>query len=239
MIGALSVLGAASCVEDVGGLSAPPASGFDAQPPLFRDPDGGLRFVGPDADLVAPIIDAGPVLGERDAGALPGDCLPSTEQMCACTEDRSGRRQCRSDGTLGCCECDEAGEGERLGCLQTGLVGTWQGEVTTPWVEPYRVEVTFRSDGSYAARCLDANCTAFYYGSDGDGDGRWFRVIDLWANDEGVARIGISFGDPTTVTGQMDSIRLSGDQERLEFDFWPVWLNARIGPVHFDLIRVR
>jgi len=34
------------------------------------------------------------------------------------------------------------------------MVGTWRGTVTTPWVEPYEVEIIFKKDGNYESRSL-------------------------------------------------------------------------------------
>ena len=41
--------------------------------------------------------------------------------------------------------------------LQEGILGTWEGCVITPWVRPYWVTLTFRSDGTYSSRAEEGS----------------------------------------------------------------------------------
>lgn len=229
---ALWALGVASCVDDAGDLG-------DA----LERADVQVFDTGPEADGgPLPPIDSGVDGGEQgldDGGDVPTACVPFEEQVCAC-EDRVGRRVCYSDATWSCCRCPRAPESERFACLDIGIVGTWQGVVTTPWVEPYSVEVMFRDDRTYAARCTggDEFCAVFYYGVDGDGAGREYRLTDLLANGEGVGRLRVVFGSNSQQWGDIEALRLSSDGEALTFEFWPDWFDSRPGPIEFELQRV-
>src|SRR5262249_54620823 len=74
--------------------------------------------------------------------------------------------------------------------FEAGIVGTWQGCVTTPgWVPKDWVTMTFRSDGTYSARSDDVldgqDMIAMYYGMDEDSPNKVCHLVDV--HDDGTA----------------------------------------------------
>src|SRR5688500_4178125 len=57
---------------------------------------------------------------------------------------------------------------DSLAELEDGIVGTWAGCATTPWVPRYWVTITFRADGTYSGFAEEGRGPAFYYGTDED-----------------------------------------------------------------------
>lgn len=123
--------------------------------------------------------------------------------------------------------------------LESGFVGTWMGCVTTPWVPPQWVTLTFRSDGTYASAVLPHpkadGRSAFYYGVDGDSPARRYWLTDLQASLYGIGEIDIVFDEASgsAVRDQLRNIRLMGD--RLDFELFH---DAIYGPVSFQLYRI-
>ncbi len=128
--------------------------------------------------------------------------------------------------------------GSPLANLQQGMVGHWVG-VATPldWARPYRVDIVFRADGRYSARCLDSGCVAFYYGIDTDSPSKRYEIYDIKASGEGFGRINIVFGPGGGFQqGALERIYLLDGGDRLTFEFFRTW-GGRYGPVSFDLRR--
>jgi hypothetical protein len=123
-----------------------------------------------------------------------------------------------------------------LGGLADGIVGTWQGCVTTPWVPVYWVTMTFRADGTYSASAseiLDEERTvAMYYGIDDDSPLKTYSLDDLQANGKGRGTIDIDFGQGSVNRDDLRNVALMGDE--LQFEFWH---RATYGPLTFQLKR--
>jgi hypothetical protein len=120
--------------------------------------------------------------------------------------------------------------------LEAGIVGTWVGCLTTPWVEPYRVTITFREDGTYGGTAQEGSPDgnpAFYYGSDDDSPEKRYEINDLQDDLEGIGQIEIWFWEGNTNRGDLRNIRLMGD--RLEFEFFH---RGVYGPLTYRLSRV-
>ena len=219
----------AGCIEGTEQLSALDNNGvFDGGGPLGIV-DGGQ---------VADVIDGGAL----DPDAIDGGvdrCIAGEQISCGCVNG-FGVQTCREDGTVSCCRCAQPTEGETLSCLRQGIVGQWRGVVTTPWVEPYRVEVNFYADGTYGARCLSSDnqpCAAYYYGLDGDRAGREYELFDVRADRQGLGRVRVVFTG-NRQWGSIESLRLDDDDTVLTYEFWNTW-GGRVGPIEFELERVR
>jgi hypothetical protein len=161
--------------------------------------------------------------------ATPAACVPGTSLGCACTDGRKGAQICNGQGRFDACVCAD----ERLLRLRKGVLATWNGTVTTPWVKPYSVTMTFFADGHYSARCLQPNCVAMYYGSDADSAEKRYDIQDVRADDKGAGEITFWFNPGNTNGGQLRNIDLSVDGSSLAFDAW----KGDYGPLHFALRR--
>lgn len=118
--------------------------------------------------------------------------------------------------------------------LRDGIVGTWVGCVTTPWVPPYWVTITFRSDGTYSGVAAPgAGEPAFYYGTDQDSPEKTYQIDDLQSDLEGVGHIDIYFWPGDTNRGGLRNIRLMGNQ--LQFEFFH---RDAFGPLLYQLYKV-
>jgi hypothetical protein len=120
--------------------------------------------------------------------------------------------------------------------LEAGMARTWGGCVTTPWIDPYPVIVTFRADGTYSARTLaDGEFAepAFYYGTDDDSPQKLYAVNDLQDSLKGVGQIDIVFWEDNINRGDLRNITLMGRQ--LEFEFFH---RGQYGPVEFRLFDI-
>jgi hypothetical protein len=120
--------------------------------------------------------------------------------------------------------------------LTAGVVGTWKGCVTTPWLPMYQVTVTLRADGTYSAHTsevLDFNrMIAMYYGTDDDLPTKVYAVLDLQDSRLGVGQIDIAFDLDPAVRDGLRNIRLMGD--KLEFEMFHF---EQYGPITFRLYR--
>ena len=125
-----------------------------------------------------------------------------------------------------------------LARLQTGIVGDWTGDATTPagWTwSKANVEFRFFCDGHYQDRCLAAeglapdSCVALYYGTDADNPAKTYQVQDA-----STALIVIYFPVTTTTDDQLANINLSADGSALSYDLYH---EDQYGPVHYQLIR--
>src|SRR5262249_15221344 len=122
--------------------------------------------------------------------------------------------------------------------FNAGMVGTWQGCVTTPtgWVPKYWVTMTFRSDGTYSARSdevLDGqHMIAMYYGTDEDSPDKVWHLVDVHADGTASGTIDIVFDVGSVNRDDIRQIRLMGD--KLQFEYWHF---NTYGPVIFQLKR--
>ncbi len=120
--------------------------------------------------------------------------------------------------------------------LAEGMVGSWEGCVTTPWVPTYFVSITFRADGTYSAESTevldDQEMIAMYYGIDEDSSEKRYAINDLQASGKGLGEIDIDFGLGSTSRGDLRNIKLMGD--KLSFEFFH---RGQYGPVLFELER--
>ena len=123
------------------------------------------------------------------------------------------------------------------------MVGNWRGIVTTPWIPPYPVALTFGNDGRYSAKSLDpSSSVAFYYGTDDDHAFKQYRLEDVSVLGRVRGEIDIVFGygagsyDVGAWQGLIQELVLDASGDRLRFEF------ARsdgYGPVTFDLWRCK
>ena len=120
--------------------------------------------------------------------------------------------------------------------LRAGVVGTWEGCVTTPWVPVYHVTVSLREDGTYSAKSgevLDGQeMLALYYGTDDDNSSKVYAINDLQDSRLGVGQIDISFAPAPAIRDSLRNVRLMGD--KLEFE---VFHFEKYGPITFQLYR--
>ena len=123
---------------------------------------------------------------------------------------------------------------DSLAELEDGIVGTWAGCLTTPWVPRYWVTITFRSDGTYSGFAeKGAGPPAFYYGTDEDMYEKRYELNDLEDDREGTGQIDIVFWEGNTNRGDLRNIRLTGNE--LEFEFFH---RGQYGPLLYQLERV-
>ena len=119
--------------------------------------------------------------------------------------------------------------------LAAGMVGTWKGCVTTPWVRPYLVTLIFHGDGTYASYSdeppPETAGSALYYGTDGESPLKRYRITDF--AEAGYGWIAIHFGPTnTTVEDRLETIKLMGN--KLSFEMIHA---GRYGPLRFQLYR--
>ena len=117
------------------------------------------------------------------------------------------------------------------------MVGSWAGCVTTPWLPPYWVDFTFRSDGTYGAESTEvldgSDMIAMYYGTDRDKPNKRWDLTDVLDDGRGVGRIDIAWDEHDgTNQDELYGVELMGD--RLRFDFFHF---GQYGPVTFELHR--
>lgn len=129
-------------------------------------------------------------------------------------------------------------EAKRLAEIRKGMLGSWKGTVTTPWVAPYTVDMELRGDGTYSARNLtpdpDFRVPALYYGTDEDQANKVWLIDDLKANGDATGEIHVSFGEGNAVRDEIRHLRVSADGSRLSFEMWHF---GTYGPVAFELTR--
>jgi len=119
--------------------------------------------------------------------------------------------------------------------LDSGMVGSWEGCVGTPWLPSYWVDVTFRPDGTYSAaspEVLDGReIIAMYYGTDGDRPKKRWALNGVQPSGLGVGQIDIAWeGHDDINRGDLRNIELMGDQLRFEF-----FHRGEYGPLIFEL----
>jgi hypothetical protein len=145
-----------------------------------------------------------------------------------------GAQICQADGTFAPCVCVP----ETYQRVKAGMVGTWVGVETSPWVDPFTVRVVFGADGHYSAHCAQASCPAavFYYGTDDDSPEKTYALTDVHADETCSGKIAIFFFPGDSTVGSLEAVTLSDDGQHLRFEFWSTW-GGRSGPVVFDLTR--
>jgi hypothetical protein len=121
--------------------------------------------------------------------------------------------------------------------LASGVVGTWEGCVGTPWTPLYAVSVTLREDGTYSAKSdevLDGNrMIAMYYGMDEKSPLKTYAITDLQASRLGIGQIDVVFDVGSVTRDELRNVRLMGD--KLEFEVFHL---GQYGPITFQLNRV-
>jgi hypothetical protein len=119
--------------------------------------------------------------------------------------------------------------------LQSGLVGTWQGCVYTPWVPPYYVTMTFNADGTYQAESsetIDGQAmVAMYYGSDSPSPEKKY-AIDTFQGSMGYGYVDVFFWAGDTNRDPLSHVKLMDG--KLSFDFMH---HNQYGPLTFKLVR--
>lgn len=127
---------------------------------------------------------------------------------------------------------------ETLAQLQEGFRGTWVGCVTTPWVPPYWVTLTFREDGTYSGVAqigpTGERQPAFYHGSDAESATKRYALNDLQDSLMGVGQIDIFHSEDSVSRGDLRNIQLMDD--RLAFEFFH---RGVYGPIAFELYRIK
>jgi hypothetical protein len=165
---------------------------------------------------------------------MDGLCSQDATLSCTCDNGLSGQRICLPSHIYSECGCGTP----ELMRVRNGVVGTWTGTATTPWVAPYSVTFTFDSYTHYSARSLQGNQVALYYGIDDDSPFKRYDIADLRANGDGTGTIDIVFSNsgPGGNINQdiLDGIKLSADGTRLQFNFMH---NGTYGPLQYDLQR--
>ncbi len=138
-----------------------------------------------------------------------------------------------------------------LDAYQSRIAGKWTGYVTTPWVNPYQVEVTFYPNGCYSGIALSGtsnigsikltNCPSFYYGSDDDSILKVFTIDSISngdgypANTAGYGSLSVLSSSNSTAKGSLRVIEFSANFNHLEFEFWH---RNRYGPIKLRLDRM-
>jgi len=131
-----------------------------------------------------------------------------------------------------------------LDAVQSAMPGSRHGIATTPWTNPYEVDLRFDEGGGYSSRCSsfpDSCCVAFYYGTNDDTPLKQWRVDDATLSGDVFGEIDIAldyfteYGLPAW-QGELSYIErdASGDGMRFEFA-----RDDGYGPVRFDLRRVQ
>lgn len=117
---------------------------------------------------------------------------------------------------------------DHIAQVRTEMVGSWRGIVTTPWVPPYGVELSFEADGHYSSRCLESSnttCVAFYYGTDTDSTLKQVRLEDSTVFGKVSGEIDVAFSvDGTDFylpgwQGRIKDLEVDASGQRMRFDF--------------------
>lgn len=120
--------------------------------------------------------------------------------------------------------------------LQSGIVGTWRGCVTQPWVPTYEVVIVFKADGtydSYSTEKLDSqDMIGLYYGTDSNSHEKKYQLTGF-GNGVGNGLLTIFFENSnTTVNNDLPNVKLMGN--KLSFSFRHL---GQYGPLTFQLVR--
>jgi len=130
---------------------------------------------------------------------------------------------------------DSAATASSLDELKSGVVGTWKGCVTTPWVPPYYVTMTFNADGTYGAttnEIIDGQAMiAMYYGTDNASNEKKYS-LDTFDNSLGAGSLDVFFWPGNTNHDPLSNVKLMGN--KLSFEFMH---RSKYGPLKFELKR--
>jgi hypothetical protein len=203
-----------------------------------------VHEVTPDRPWIAPSTTALPVGAEQALSLIDG--RHRIEVSCATSV---GRRSDRiellvADNRPELCADFEFPPGDititTFDELVDGMVGAWEGCVTTPWVPQYWVTIEFRADGTYSARSDevldDWEMTALYYGTDEDAPAKRYAVNDLQASGKGIGQIDVAFTPGQTLGATRDElVNITLMADRLEFEMMHL---GTYGPLTFRLRRV-
>jgi len=190
---------------------------------LAVDPGGSLGVLDPGSDEAGG-ADAGRSTSAAGAGGEPEDGATTTNALPTC-----GR-----PGT-------QPPPDQPLERLKHGFAASWRGSATQTLggdqPSPFPVEITFRADGSYSARCmLPDGCSAFYYDDDADSPEKRYTLEKV--QDDGTAigiiRIHLAEGPGGAKPALLKKILLSEDLSALSFEFHPSWL-GNPGTVQYEL----
>jgi hypothetical protein len=199
--------------------------------PIDRMPDVVIpidRF----PDVVIP-IDRGPDRFGDLPPLLDGPCAEGATVPCTCANGMAGTHICLPSHGWSECGCGTP----ELMRVRNGLIGTWTGTVTTPWVSPYAVTFTFDSYSHYSAKSADGLYPALYYGTDDDSPDKRYDVSDIEDNGDASGFIDLvwSAGGSGDATREMlQGIQLSADGSKLTFWFLHF---GTYGPIKYDLQR--
>jgi len=160
-----------------------------------------------------------------DAGCSGGETVP-----CVCDNGLSGHRICLPSHAFSECGCGTPG----LMRVRDGVIGTWTGTATTPWLAPYRVTFTFDSYSHYSARRLEGDTPALYYGIDADSPSKQYAITNIQANGNATGYLDVYFGPSSITRNTLQEIILSPDGNRLQFWFMQA---GAYGPLQYDLLR--
>jgi hypothetical protein len=199
--------------------------------PIDRFPDVVIpidRF----PDVVIP-IDRGPDRFGDLPPLLDGPCAEGATVPCTCANGMAGTHICLPSHVWSECGCGTP----ELMRVRNGLIGTWTGTVTTPWVSPYAVTFAFDSYSHYSAKSVDGLYPALYYGTDDDSPDKRYDISDIEDNGDASGFIDLvwSAGGGGDATREMLSgIQLSADGSKLTFWFMHM---GSYGPIKYDLRR--
>jgi hypothetical protein len=160
-----------------------------------------------------------------DAGCGSGETLP-----CVCANGLAGHRICLLGGVFSECGCGTP----ELMRVRDGVIGTWTGTATTPWLPPYRVTFTFDSYSHYSAHSLEGTTPALYYGIDDDSPSKQYSITNIQSNGNATGYIDVYFGPGNVTRDTLQEIALSADGNRLQFWFMQA---GAYGPLQYDLQR--
>ncbi len=124
------------------------------------------------------------------------------------------------------------------------IVGKWIGYVTTPWINPYNVQLEIFSDGNYSAHSLSPykypqsstiEYPAFYYGTDSDSELKKIQLDSIDQDGFASGEISILFYDDGIELDSLRGLRFSNDFNIMKFE---IWHNILYGPLEYKFTRV-
>lgn len=116
--------------------------------------------------------------------------------------------------------------------FERAIVGSWSGTITTPWVEPYELEMEFFKDGHYTSKATNSIYPGLYYGTDDNSNLKLYSINSLDTNSNAaIGTITVAFDVGTTVTNILKDINFSNRGKSLQFNFY----HLSYGPLEVDL----
>lgn len=119
---------------------------------------------------------------------------------------------------------------------QEVLVGQWRGRRTSPWDGEQEVELSFRADGRYDARCLVGDCTPLYWG-DPVIVGAEYRLRDVTAGGAGYGVLVPLFGGVPAWEGALEDLVIDDAGQSLSMLFFRDGSDGGHGPLVYSLSR--